>query len=184
MNTTNASRSLRRLGAALAVSALAGLATPGWTQPMQGAGMHHPRGGPMHQGRHGGPHEGLGGLGLSGRALEAVKATPEQRDRIRQIFEAARRDMAGQRNARRALNEEARRLFSQPEVDAAAAETLRQKMAAQHEQVSKRRMQAMVEAARVLTPEQRRQLADLDKRRGEMRERHRRERESLAPGKS
>ena len=83
---------------------------------------------------------------------------------------------------RQALKEEASRVFTQPNVDANAAEALRQKMLAQHDQMSKRRMQAMVEVSKVLTPDQRRQLAELRKRGNEMRERHRREREALMPG--
>jgi Spy/CpxP family protein refolding chaperone len=143
-----------------------------------GHGMGH------HGKRGGGDGEMAGGMMLSPRMLDAVKATPEQRAQIKQIMDAARRDMSAQRDARRALRDEAQRVFTQPNVDATAAEALRQKMLAQHDQASRRKMQAMVEASRVLSPEQRKQMADMAKRRGEMMERHRRERESLAPAKS
>ena len=175
--------------AALALAASAAF-TSAWAQPAGGPGAGPGMGGPGmgHHGRghHGGAAgaEGMMGPGkmLSPRMLDAVKATPEQRAQIEQIMGAARRDMAAQRDARRALRDEAQRVFTQPNVDANAAEALRQKMLAQHEQASRRHMQAMVEASRVLSPEQRRQMADLAKRRGEMMERHRRE--SLAPAKS
>jgi len=150
-----------------------------------GPGMGHHGKGHHGMGHHGGPGgaDGMMGAGmmLSPHMLDAVKATPEQRAQIKQIMDATRRDMATQREARRALRDEAQRVFTQPNVDAAAAEALRQKILAQHDQASRRHMQAMVEASRVLTPDQRRQMADLAKRRGEMMERHRRERESLAP---
>lgn len=192
--------SLSRLAAGVAVVVASSLALPALAQQAPGgpggpgaAGGHGGpggmRGGPrMHEGggMHHGPHEGRrggkGGMGLSPRMLDAIKATPEQRTQIRQIMDAARKDMQGQRQSRQALKDEASRVFSQPGVDAGAAEALRQKMLAQHDQMSKRRMQAMVEVAKVLTPDQRRQLAELRKRGDDMRERHRREREALMPG--
>jgi Spy/CpxP family protein refolding chaperone len=57
-------------------------------------------------------------------------------------------------------------------------------MLAQHDQVSKRRMQAMVDAGRVLTPEQRKQLSDRMSQRRDMMERHHRERRALEAPKS
>ena len=48
------------------------------------------------------------------------------------------------------------------------SESLRQQMLALHDQASKRRMQAMVDASQVLTPEQRVKLAERMKQRGEM----------------
>lgn len=177
--------------AALALAAAAACA-PAWAQPAggPGAGMGPGPGGQRGMGHHGmghhgGPRGGEGMMGpgmmLSPRMLDAVKATPEQRAQIQQIMGAAKRDLATQRDARRALRDEAQRVFTQPNVDATAAEALRQKMLAQHDQASRRHLQAMVEASRVLTPDQRKQMADLARRRGEMMERHRRERESLAP---
>lgn len=191
MNTHSRSTNiLRRCAPGMAALALAAAAAcaPAWAQPAGGPGG--PGAGPgmgMGMGQHGMGHhrgEGMGagpGMLLSPRMLDAVKATPEQRAQIKQIMDAARRDMGTQREARRALRDEAQKVFTQPNVDANAAEALRQKMLAQHDQASRRHMQAMVEASRVLTPEQRKQMADLAKRRGEMMERHHRERESLAP---
>lgn len=175
--------------AALALAASA-VCVPTWAQPAGGPGAGPGMGPPGmgHRGMgHGGPRGGEGkggGMMMSPRMLDAVKATPEQRAQIKQIMDKARTDMAALRESRKALREEAQRVFTEPNVDANKAEAVRQKMMAQHDQASKRRMQAMVEASRVLTPDQRRQMADLAKRRGEMMERHRRERQSLEPGKS
>ena len=107
---------------------------------------------------------GFAGMPLQGpgmqRMLDEVKATPEQRAQIRQITEAAAADLRSQQEAARGLHEQAGKIFTAPVVDAAAAETLRQQMMAQHDQASRRMMQVMVQVAQVLTPEQRQQLAE------------------------
>lgn len=124
-----------------------------------------------------------GGPMMHGRMLErmlnGVNASDEQRTQIRQIMQAAAADLKAQREASRALREQTMQLFTQPNVDANAAEALRQQMLQQHDQASRRMMQAMLEASRVLTPEQRAQLAERMKQRREMHERHRRERGQL-----
>ena len=76
-------------------------------------------------------------------------------------------------------------LFAQPTVDAAAAEALRQQMLQQHDQASRRMMQSMLDVSRVLTPEQRKQMADHMAQRGDMMRRHMQERQQLqgAPAK-
>ncbi len=139
------------------------------------------------QGGFGGPdgHPGEGRHGMMGsphqveRMLSSVNATPEQRAQIQQIMQAARTDMKAHHEAGRKLREQSQAVFAQPNVDARAAETLRQQMLAQHDQASKRKMQLMLDVSRVLTPEQRKTLAErMDKRRAMM-ERHRSERESM-----
>jgi Spy/CpxP family protein refolding chaperone len=70
-------------------------------------------------------------------------------------------------------------LFTQPTVDARAVETLRQQMLAQHDQASKRMLQTMLDVSRVLTPEQRKTLADRMAQRRSMMDRHRTERDTL-----
>jgi len=163
---------------ALLVAAAGLTAVTAQAQPMAG---WHGRHGPM-MGDEGprGP-----GMGLSERMLDRVKATPEQRTQIRSIMDAARKDLQGQRDAARALRDQLVQQFTQPNVDANAVEALRQKQLAQHDQTSKRMMQAMVEASRVLTPEQRSQLANAMKQRRDMMERHLRERRAIdAPPKS
>ena len=51
-------------------------------------------------------------------------------------------------------------IFTAPTVDANAAEQLRQQTLAQHDQMSKRVTQAMLDVARVLTPEQRAKIGE------------------------
>jgi Spy/CpxP family protein refolding chaperone len=134
--------------------------------------------------RHGGPDGGMfmGGP-MMGRGLDhmldSVKATDAQRAQIRQIAQAAAADLKAQRDARKALHEQAMAVFTAPNVDANAAENVRQQMLAQHDQASRRMLQAMLDISRVLTPEQRQQLAQRMKQRHEMMERHMRERQQL-----
>lgn len=124
-----------------------------------GMGYHGPHGG----------HHMMGGGGFMGgspervdrmveRMLEGIDATEQQRTQIRQIAQAAAKDLQGQREAGRKLHEQMRTLFTQPTVDAAAVESLRQQSVAHMDAVSRRTTQAMVDAARVLTPEQRAQI--------------------------
>jgi protein CpxP len=147
------------------VLALAGLVSlPAAARP--GAGMH---------GEHGpGPS-----MQMSERMFDRVNATPEQRTQLRQIMQSAATDMKAQRESRKALHEQAMKLFTQPNVDANAVEALRQQQLAQHDQSSKRMMQAMLEASRVLTPEQRVQMAEAMKQRRDMAQRHMRERRGI-----
>jgi protein CpxP len=140
--------------------------------------------GPGHRMHGGGMGEGMGGgMGMNGRhmgrMLDAVNATPDQRTQIKAIMDAAHKDMSAIREGGRKLHEQSRAVFTQPNVDARAAETLRQQMLAQHDQASKRMMQAMLDASKVLTPEQRKTLADKMAQRRSMMERHRAERQQL-----
>lgn len=169
MNTTRPWMAQRPLQAVLAVAALALAAGAAQVaQAMPGGGMGHGMG-----------HGMMGHGPMAERALDGVNATAEQKARIQAIFKAARDDRAKQRDAHKALRDQAAALFAQPTLDARAAEALRQQMLAQHDAGSKRMMQAMLDAAAVLTPEQRKQLADrMAQRRGLM-ERHRAERDAL-----
>jgi protein CpxP len=119
---------------------------------------HEMRGHHMHGGHAMGGSPFMGRM--SDRMLDSVNATPEQRAQIRQITEAAMADLKAQRESGRGLRERSIELFKQPTVDANAAEALRKEMLAQHDASSKRMMQAMLDVSRVLTPEQRAQLAD------------------------
>jgi periplasmic protein CpxP/Spy len=176
MNSLLRIQSSVRTTVIVALVAMAGAITlPVMAQPMDGAP------GP---GMHGGHGAGRGMMGMSERMLDAVKATPEQRTQIRQIMDAARKDMQAQRDSRKALHDEASRLFTQPNVDANAVEALRQKQLAQHDQASKRMMQAMLDASRVLSPEQRKQLSERMQQRHQMMERHMKERRALEAPKS
>ena len=135
------------------------------------------------------PHGGHGGHGMgmfSGqrmeRMLDGVNASAEQRTQIKAIAERTMADMKAQREATKSMREQMIKLFAQPTVDANAAEALRAQMLQQHDQSSRRMMQAMLEVSRVLTPEQRKQLADRAAQRGSMMERHMNERRTLEGG--
>ena len=157
-------------------------------QPMQPGGPGSASGPAGHRGHMMGGEHGHHGGGMdmkwSGRMLDAVKATPEQRAQIQKIMEGARTDLQAQREAGNALRGQLMQAMAQPNIDANAVEQVRQKMLAQHDQVSKRRMQAMVDAGRVLTPEQRKQLSERMGQRRDMMERHHRERRTLEAPKS
>jgi len=138
--------------------------------PRDGEARHH-----RHDGAGGAPFGGH----MLGRALDAVNATPEQRTRIGEIMKAAAADVRQQREASRGLREQAMTLFAQPTVDARAVEAVRQQMVQQHDQSSRRWTQAMLDASAVLTPDQRKQLAERLKQRRDLGERHMRERRAL-----
>ncbi len=162
------------------VALAASVGAPAWSQGMMGGpGM----GGSFMEG---GPH--LGGPGVGGHGalmanperlgrmvdhmLDGLNASAAQRNQIKQIVQAAATDLKSQRDAGRALRERGLQIFAAPTVDAAAVEALRQQMLAQHDQASKRITQAMLDIAKVLTPEQRAKVGERMKQRAEiMRER-------------
>ncbi len=121
---------------------------------------------------------GHGGRGVE-RMLDAAGASADQKARVHAIFDGLRKDLRAQFDAGRALHDDMAKLLLAPTLDPAAVEALRQKIEAQHDALSKRATQAMLDASAVLTPEQRGKLAAYMQQRREMFERHRRERESL-----
>lgn len=145
-------QNLLRIGAVAAALAMSGLAAQ--AQP-EG---HGHRGGPAAM--------APGGLfgGHIGHMLDVVNATDAQRSQIDTIFKAARQDLSGQREAGAKLHEQLAALYTAPNIDAAAIEAVRQQMSAQHEAASKRMSQASIDAARVLTPEQRARIAEVARR--------------------
>jgi periplasmic protein CpxP/Spy len=116
----------------------------------------------------GGMHRGAGfgmpgmGLPLAGpmmdRLLDEIQATPQQREQLRQIAESAQAELKAPSEAARADRARMSELFAQPTLDPAAIESLRKQMLARHDQVSKRMNVAMLDAAKVLTAEQRQQV--------------------------
>ena len=135
------------------------------------AGGHHQRMGP---GMEGGPM-------VSDRMLDAVGASAEQKTRVGEIMGSARDDIRKAREGDRGLHQQMMALMAAPTIDAAAAEAVRQKLLASHDATSKRRLQAMLDAAAVLTPEQRQKLVERMKARRELMERHQRERQAVEP---
>ena len=165
-------RSWRMLATTLLVAVAATLAQTAMAGPRGGQGGPDAFAGPgmdMVQPRH------------MERLLDSVNASAEQRAQIRQILQAARADLRAQREAGRTLHEQGRALFVQTEIDAAAVEALRRQMLAQHDQASQRMAQALVDASRVLTPDQRKALADRMAQRRDTMDRHRAERRSAEP---
>lgn len=172
---TPAQRGARRfvLTAALAVASAGSLlaaGTVGLTSAHAQASAPDQRGMPdhgscdHHGGRDGHDEHGalMGPFGegrMLDRMLDDVKATDAQRTKIKQIAEAAKKDLQAQHEAGRGLHEKTMQILSAPKIDDAAAESLRQQMLAMHDKVSKRALQAMLDISRVLTPEQRAQLA-------------------------
>jgi len=171
-------RGLRWTVAAVVVAAGGALGAGAFAQPADpGAGR------PPEMHRHGGP--GMGGAGMMGpglfmgrpehmnrmldRWLDGLNATEVQRTQIKQIALAAATDLRAQHEAARGLREQGLQLFAAPTatVDAAAVESLRQRMLAQHDQASQRVTQALIETANLLTPEQRARMVERMQQRGE-----------------
>lgn len=180
---------LHRLAAPVAavalLSALASVAMAQPAAPADGAG-------PRHAGMHRmGPSMGPGMGAMPGMAgspgllaeheLDAIGASAEQKARVRDILRAAHDDLRKQHDGGRDLHQQMQQLLSAPQIDAAAAEALRQKISAQRDGASKRMLQAALDASAVLTPEQRQKLAERRKQRQDMMQRHQREREALMP---
>ena len=117
------------------------------------------------------------------RMLDGLKATDAQRSQIKQIATAAAADLKAQHEAARGLHDKAMAIFTAPTVDAAAAEALRQQVLAQHDQASKRVLQAMLDVSKVLTSEQRAKIGErMQQRQAMMRDRMQRmQREHHAP---
>jgi protein CpxP len=156
-------RGFKRVVGGLLLAVSAGVAVTAWAAAPGGPGpMGH--GGPGHGWFAGSPERIDRGVD---RILGSVNATEAQRTQVKQIVRAAAADLKTQRDAGRSLREQSAKLFTAPTVDANAVESLRQQMLAQHDQSSRRISQAMLEVSRVLTPEQRVQLAEKMKRWGE-----------------
>jgi len=123
----------------------------------QGGGWG-PRFGPM-----GG---GFAGHGLS-RVLDNVDATSEQEDRIWKIIDDARAELRPIGRDFRDARDQAAEILGAATIDRAAAETLRAGRIAAIDQASRRVTAALLDAAEVLTPEQRTKLLEqLKERRG------------------
>ena len=132
---------------------------------------------PGGHGDHGGRHGG--GMMMHGRLLQTVGASADQQTRIQDIMKAARDDVRKLHEGAGDLRAQGAQLLGAPTLDARAVEALRVKRVALHDAVSKRMTQAMLDAAAVLTPEQRAKMAEQMGKRRDMMERHRRERDAM-----
>ena len=155
---------LRLMAASVLVAAAAVTAFPAHAQGHHGAGMGGPGGHGMMM--FGGAPEHVGRA--VDHMLDGLNATDAQRSQIKQIAIAAAADLKAQRDAGRGLRQKGMQIFAAPNVDAAAAEALRQQTQAQHDQSSKRVLQAMLDVSKVLTPEQRAKIGERMKERQSM----------------
>ena len=92
--------------------------------------------------------------------LRSVDVTPDQQAKLHAIIEAAVKDLDPIRKDLAGTRVEMTSLLSAPQIDRAAVEKLRGERVAEMDQASKRMTQALLDAADVLTPDQRKKLAD------------------------
>ncbi len=91
--------------------------------------------------------------------VDAIDATAEQEKQIWAIIDGVRGDVRPMMRDFRDAREQVVALLSAPTVDAAAVEKLRAERIAAIDEASKKMSAAIVQAAGVLTPEQRAKLA-------------------------
>jgi periplasmic protein CpxP/Spy len=92
--------------------------------------------------------------------LHIADGTPEQQARLHGIVEAAFKDLDPIHQHLADTRLQIMGLLAAPQIDRAAAEQLRSARMADIDQASKRLTQALLDAADVLTPQQRKKLAD------------------------
>ena len=93
-------------------------------------------------------------------ALDAAKATPDQRVRIRSATDRALASVDTHMTDRRAHFEELLTTFESDRLDPAAIQSMRARHEDEHRRVADAIQAAVVEAHDTLTPEQRRAVAD------------------------
>lgn len=156
------SRFRRVLLAGIAVIGLGAIGAVGAVQaggPFGGG----PFGGAPFGGKMGGP--GFGGPFAShmlDRALDRVEASEDQRETIRGIIDEAVTELSALTADMDDRKEQFTALLAAETIDRDAFETLRQDVLATGDAVSSRAMAAFLDAAEVLTPEQRSTLLEED----------------------
>jgi Spy/CpxP family protein refolding chaperone len=93
-------------------------------------------------------------------ALDEAKVTPEQRAAINRIRDRAFASVEQARTSRRAHLEEGLRLFEADQVDPAQVEAFHRRADGERQQMRDSIHEAIVEAHAILTPAQRRAVAD------------------------
>lgn len=106
-----------------------------------------------------------------GRLIQEVDGTPEQKARLVAIGTAALADLRPLRDQRRQARRAGLELLAQPVIDRRALEQLRLTQMQAADARSRRTVQAMADAAEVLTPEQRLKVAQQMKQRMERHQR-------------
>lgn len=139
-----------------AVALVAALATPsawanGGYSLLNGKGMGSMMGLPMME-------DSVHRERMLERMAERLDLQPEQREQIRALSERTSQAMRPLHEERRQLREEQRKLWQAPQLDEGAIAALRERSLRLHERMVTQREQAMLEMARILTPEQRQRL--------------------------
>lgn len=97
---------------------------------------------------------------MTGHFARRINATGEQRTKLTEIAKAAANDVLPMRKELTTARKQAREILGQPTVDRAAIEALRAAQVGNLDTMSKRLATALADAAEVLTPEQRKELAE------------------------
>jgi Spy/CpxP family protein refolding chaperone len=112
----------------------------------------------------------MGGMGFGERRLEhfldEIDATPEQSEKLKAIFGSARNDIGPMFEDLRDTRKAAADILGAATIDRAAAEKLRSERVAALDAASRKMTAALLDAAEVLTPEQRTELVEHFKERG------------------
>ncbi|HWU65081.1 MAG TPA: Spy/CpxP family protein refolding chaperone [Ensifer sp.] len=128
-----------------------GFSPPGMEMAGMGMGGHH--GGMMDKVKGGFMEHRLG------KMLDKVDATDEQKQKIKAIFDKAREDVQATRGEPGQMRDQMKALFDKPTIDRDAVEAMRKARVQKMDDASKIMTTAMVDAAEVLTPDQRAKLA-------------------------
>lgn len=109
-------------------------------------------------------HARMGGGGFMehriGSVLDELDATPEQEDKLWDIIDQARGEIRPAFRDFRETREEVVELLGAPTIDRAAAEKLRGERIAAIDEASRKMTTALLDAAEVLSPEQRAKLVE------------------------
>jgi len=97
---------------------------------------------------------------MTGWVLADIDATPEQKDRVASVIKGAANDLRPLRELHMQARKESLQLLAAPTIDRARLEKLRLDQMQLGETASRRMLQAMMDAAEVLNPEQRAKLVE------------------------
>ena len=124
---------------------VAGLTVSGLSAAADDTSMHAMMGGPH--------HDHMEAMAHMTAALNAVGATSDQKDRIETILHAGLKPMMEVHSSMQDLHGDLMRLLTAPTIDRNALEQMRAAEIVKIDQASKTAMQAIGDAAEVLSPE-------------------------------